>query len=465
MPVSITSFQAPVTSFVEISRHTIMETLDPSRFHLFSLDGAHLLIGYKGGLYQIDDPAYALLCGKAVPPREEKAILDELARIERLEGREEEYPPGPERKVRALCLNITGDCNMNCIYCFTRRRKSRKSGSSMMELSTAQKAIDYLLTHALPHAPLQVDFFGGEPLLNFDVIKGAVEYAKTAAPAQNRKISFTVTTNGSLLNKEINAYLDREGFQVIISLDGLPDLHDSQRPFKDGTPSWNEVFRRITGFLEGRRYQNYYIRGTFTPQSLHIEETARFFIEHHLTKFSLEPARGKEEIWSVNESHLPRLYQEYEELARLAASCNKEDRHFDFFHFIIFQDPPLCITRRLYGCGAGVEYLSITPEGEIYPCHQLHDNARFSMGTIFDKDSNSRFRAMHDMFKDSHILNKPECRHCWARYYCSGGCHANNFFINNHIGKPDMLGCSLQKKRLECALWIEAMGKINKKEK
>lgn len=443
-----------------------MNILDHSRFHLFSMDGTHILIGHKGGLYQIDEAAFDLLNGKRVSPLNKKRLIDEFAMIESLEGNDNIPKPVPERKVRALCLNVTRDCNMSCTYCFTRRQKTTSSHSPFMNISTAKKAIQFLVQNSLDRAPLQIDFFGGEPLLNFEVVRKTVAFAKKISKDMGRKMTFTLTTNGSLLDEKIGAFLDREGFQVILSLDGVPEIHNAHRPFRGGSPSWDEVFWRIERFLRKRNYKNYYIRGTFTHQSLNIEETARYFISHNLLRFSLEPARGAlDEPWAVKECDLPLLFRQYENLTRLSIEHYHNEKPFDFFHFNIFQEPPLCITRRLCGCGAGVEYLSISPDGEIFPCHQLHGELEFSMGSVFDEIMSFRFKTVSCMFLDLHILNKQKCRQCWARYYCSGGCHANNYFACGNIREPDMLGCSLQKKRLECALWIQARQKIDKKEK
>lgn len=421
------------------------------------------MIGYRGGFYEIDEATRAVLTGEPVSTELKRAVTDELDAIAALEGPDDAQKPETERRVRALCLNITFDCNMSCVYCFTRRRRP-DSGPRSMNGETARSAVLFLFEHSLPKAPLQIDFFGGEPLLNLDVIRQTVKFARSQAGTE-RKVNFTLTTNGSLLDRETAAFLDGEKFQVILSLDGIAELHDRQRPFKDGSPSWNEVFSRIVEFLRLRDYENYYLRGTFTPQSCNLVETARHFMAHNLTNFSLEPARGSEkESWAVREKHLESIFQQYDHLARLVIDHYRQGSQVNFFHFNIFQDPPLCMARRLCGCGAAVEYLSIDAGGKIFPCHQLHGEERFFMGTVFDKKKSPHFEANYDLFLKSHLLNKRECRACWARYYCSGGCHANNHLVNGAIDRPDGLGCSLQKKRLECALWIKAQQKARQEE-
>ncbi len=429
-----------------------MDTLDSSRLHLFSLDGAHLVAGFKGGLYQIDDNTFRFLEGQpAQSEADDGAISTELASIDRMEGTEEYRPPASHRSLRAICLNVTSGCNLKCLYCFARADEG-STGSFHMKSDTALKALHHLFSHSSPEAVLQVDFFGGEPLLNFDVIKYTVGRAREMAAERRQAIKFTATTNGTLFTDEITEFLNREDFSVIISLDGPPEIHNRQRPFHDGSPSLEKALSGTREFLESRGYNNYYIRGTFTPENLSLTEIARYFISQGFHNFSLEPARGKKGApWAVNEEHLSELEREYEELARCVLSFWKKGLSCNFFHFNIFSDSPLCVTRRLNGCGAGVEYLSVTPEGDIFPCHQLHSSGEFRLGSVDDEAL-----AVRDTFLNTHIYRKKGCSLCWARYYCSGGCHAHALRDSGEILVPDPIGCQLQKKRLECALWIES---------
>jgi uncharacterized protein len=433
-----------------------MNTLDSTRFHLYSLEGRHILIGSNGGLYALDNETYDRLSKEGEAPfPDDDAISCELREIDRLEGPRLRLSPPRERSLRALCLNITYDCNMRCIYCFTRNRQ--KAGTGSMDIATARGAIDYLLRHSSEKAVLQVDFFGGEPLLNFNVLKEAIGYAKKEAQRRGRQVKFTVTTNGILLDRAVGDYLNEEGFSVILSIDGPPLVNNAHRPFMDGQPSWSVIFRNIEDFLVSRDYRDYYVRGTFTPLSLDLAETARFYVSHHMSNFSLEPARGPSgEHWAVTEKELPRLMQEYEKLALFAHSCRKKSIPFNFFHFNLYMDTPLCVTRRLTGCGAGVEYLSIGTGGEIYPCHQFHDIQEFSMGNIHDERPATGFADLKERMQESHVFQKQSCLSCWAALYCSGGCHASSYFDSGDILQPDPVGCALQKKRLECALWLRA---------
>ncbi|MDQ7821895.1 MAG: SPASM domain-containing protein [Candidatus Eremiobacteraeota bacterium] len=435
-----------------------MHKLDPGLFHLFSMEGTHLLIGFRGGLYLLDDGIYAALCRSEGSPDLRGESLSEfdreLAAIERKENDTELSPEIPGRTLRALCLNVTSDCNMHCSYCFARKKDTPRD---IMDFPTAKRAIDFLFEHSRQGASLQVDFFGGEPLLNFEVIGKTVEHGRKKARKSGKEIKFTVTTNATVLTDAIASFLDSEDFSVILSIDGPRELHDRHRPFLNGRPSWEEVLASIKRFLEKRRYRNYYLRGTFTPSGLELTKIAEFFISHGFRNFSLEPARGKdEEVWAVNISHLTVLEREYEALARMALTSSREKRPFEFFHFKVYLDSPLCAARRLTGCGAGVEYLSITPGGEIFPCHQLQEIADFSMGSLFSPRVSPRFDELRQTFLDATVLSKKPCRTCWARYYCSGGCHANALLFNGDILKPDELGCALQKKRLECSLWLKA---------
>jgi len=437
-----------------------MNVLDSTRFHLFSLEGRHVLIGSNGGLYLLDNETYARLSGKPGPRGVENddSVTRELMEIDRLEGPRHMLSPPRERSLRALCLNITYDCNMRCIYCFTRKRQQANPG--YMDTVTAKKAVDYLLRFSSPQAVLQIDFFGGEPLMNFQVLKEATGYAKKEALRLGRQVKFTVTTNGILLDRAVGDYLNEEGFSVILSIDGPPKVNNAHRPFTDGQPSWSVIFRNIEDFLVSRNYQEYYVRGTFTPLSLDLAETARFYISHRMSNFSLEPARGPSgEYWAVTGKDLPRLREEYEKLALYALSCRESGIPFNFFHFNVYMDSPLCITRRLTGCGAGVEYLSIGTGGEIYPCHQLHDLQEFSMGSVFDETPGPHFVDLKKRMQESHVYKKKSCTTCWAALYCSGGCHASSYFDSGDILQPDPVGCELQKKRLECALWLIACEK------
>jgi uncharacterized protein len=441
-----------------MSDKTDLYHLDPSHYHLFSLDGVHILIGARGGLYRLDDTCNAFLRGSDEGGQEEK-IRKELDHIRALEGSYRESAPASMRALRALCLNVTFGCTMRCIYCFA-RDESRRPSAPSMDSRTAEAALELLFARALPAAELQVDFFGGEPLLCIDMVMKTVAYAKNKARKEGRAIKFTLTTNGSLLDDEVASFLDREGFSVILSLDGSPDIQNCQRPFPGGGPSWEHVFPRMEKFLIERNYENYYIRGTFTPQSLALTEMAESLLSKKLHNFSLEPARGHaDERWAIKKENLPALCEEYERLARLALSRHAEEKPFNFFHFNVFLDSPLCVTRRLTGCGAGVEYLSIGPGGEIFPCHQLHGVEGFSMGSVFDQSPGSTFLALRELFGGASVLGKEACRRCWARYYCSGGCHAHGYLNEGSIMNPDEVGCILQRKRLECALWVAALKK------
>ena len=423
-----------------------MKTMNPSKFTLFSMNGLNLLIGFKGGIYSIDKAFFDFLQGNCAPL---DGMQEEMQKIEEREGNDKNIPAMPKRTLRALCLNITSNCNLKCSYCFADSEQK-----SDMTIETAKKALNFLLTNSDPDSTLQIDFFGGEPLLNFDLIKQFIPYANSF----KREIKFTLTTNATLLNQDIVSFLNSEKVSLIISLDGDKKTNDLHRKNHNGESEWQSVMTNIQHLISSRNGSDYYVRGTFTPESLNIKDTALFYTDNQIYRFSLENAKGSSEnCWAISGNDTERIKKEYEQLADFILEKRKNGIPLDYFHFNVYLDTPLCTPRRLSGCGAGVEYISITPQGNLYPCHQLHID-EFLMGCL-DGD-NTFYNEQRDKFSQSSILTKNGCMDCWAKFYCSGGCHASSWFENGDINKPSEMDCDLQKHRIKCAVWLESMSRL-----
>ncbi|MGI6097628.1 MAG: thioether cross-link-forming SCIFF peptide maturase [Dethiobacteria bacterium] len=360
---------------------------------------------------------------------------------------------GEEKLVKALCLHVAHACNLRCQYCFA-DAGSFGEDQFLMTLEVGQKAIDFLLEASGERRHCEVDFFGGEPLLNFDAVKKLTRYGYQKARKKGKIIQFTLTTNAVLMNEEAVHFLKANNFQVILSLDGRPEVHDTMRYDGRGRGSHAAALSGVRRFLDGSVENNYYIRGTFTAQNLDFSNDIRYLVEQGFKRISLEPVVAPpDQSYALKEEHLARLKKEYEMVADLYLQKAQEDQPFEFFHFNIDLERGPCLVKRLSGCGAGKEYLAITPHGEIYPCHQFVGQRQFLMGNVLLENS---FRFLPESSFPAAGPLVGECRQCWARYHCGGGCRANAYFVNGDLKRPYALGCSLQKKRLECALYIKA---------
>jgi len=360
------------------------------------------------------------------------------------------YGP-PVRPLRALCLHLAHDCNLRCAYCFAGQGNYHGS-RSLMSFEVGQRAIDFLIAASGSYNQVEVDFFGGEPLLNFDVLRRLVRYGREVQAVSGKRIAFTVTTNGVLLDETVAAFLDRERVGVVLSLDGRPAVHDAVRKTPAGGGSYALVAARMRRFAAGRNNWNCYVRGTYTRYNTDFSRDFEHLAGLGFDAVSLEPVvAAPNEPYALREGDYPALAVEYERLARLLAGGGYEGVRF--FHFDLHLDDGPCLSRRVSGCGAGTEYLAVDPAGDLYPCHQFVGRPEFRMGTVVGGvtrvDLAERFRA-------SHVLAKTACSGCWARYLCSGGCHANNLAATGEIGKPGALYCLVVRKRIECALFLQA---------
>jgi len=373
-------------------------------------------------------------------------------------------PSSPGRPVlKALCLNVAHDCDLACRYCFA-GQGGFGGRRGLMSPEVARAAVDFLLERSGTVATCEIDFFGGEPLLNLDVVRETVDYALRRAEALGRGFSFTLTTNAHALGPHEAAYLDETMANVVLSLDGRPEVHDRMRPAPGGVPTHKRVLDNIRRFVDRRGERDYWVRGTYTALNLDFSEDFAFLAGQGFRNISLEPAvdgggpsgrRGRRSgRWNLREEHLEQIAREYVRLADVAFDLAAAGRPVTFFHFITAADDGPCLAKRVRGCGAGREYLAVTPEGNIYPCHQFVGREGFRMGNVLE----GSFSADGPAGEVARLWlgAKTPCRDCWARYRCSGGCHANALSATGDVRRPDPLGCALLKARLEAALYLQA---------
>jgi uncharacterized protein len=426
--------------------------LTMANWHSFkALDRFFLFDVPSNSLFGIDEVVHDYLQGRAVGKRqaEVEAELAELREQGYLSATPEVEPKYErESSLKALCLHVSHDCNLRCRYCFAgtgpfggkREQMSREVG---------QAAIDLLLANSGKRRQLEVDFFGGEPLMNFDVVKQLVDYGDQAAAKLDKAIHFTLTTNGVALDEAVQQYLNEHQIAVVLSLDGRPEVNDRMRGV-----SYQRIIPHFQALIAGRQRQNYYVRGTFTANNLDFTEDVKHMYDLGFRELSVEPVVATDGDYRITEAELPRIKAEYDRLAAFYLEKRQSDDPFTFFHFEISLENGPCLPKRLTGCGAGFDYFAVTPSGELYPCHQFVGRPAFLMGDV--RQGINRPELRHE-FGTATLFKKEGCTDCWSRYYCSGGCHANAELINGSIYKPDHLGCELQRKRLECALALKGI--------
>ena len=359
--------------------------------------------------------------------------------------------------IKAMCLNMTHDCNLRCEYCFA-SQGTYNGEKAFLSFETGKKAFDYLVKNSGNRKNLEVDFFGGEPLMNFDVIKKLVDYGRSLEKEYNKHFRFTVTTNGVLLDEEKMDYINENMDNVVLSIDGRKETNDRMRKTINKKGSYDLIVDNYKRFISKRGSKDYFARGTYTSNNLDFSEDVKHMRELGFDKISVEPVVAKdEEKYALKKEHVDILKKEYEKLAEYyIESYKSKDRRFQFFHFNIELEGGPCIYKRSIGCGAGTEYVAVTPSGDLYPCHQFVGNEEFIIGNVEEGITN---RALADKFKNVSVNDKPACRDCWAKYFCSGGCNANAYNFNKDFTVPYDVGCELEKKRIECAIYIKA--KIN----
>ena len=355
--------------------------------------------------------------------------------------------------VKALCLHIAHDCNLACRYCFAEEGEYHGRRALMSE-EVGRKALDFLVSHSGSRRNLEVDFFGGEPTLNWKTVKNLVAYGRELEKTNDKVFRFTLTTNGVLLNDEIMDFCNREMGNVVLSIDGRREVNDRMRPFRNGSGSYDLIVPKFLKFAESRNQDRYYVRGTFTHYNLDFAADVLHMADLGFRQISIEPVVAPpSEDYAIREEDLPVICEQYDILAAEMIRRHREGRGFNFFHFMMDLTGGPCVYKRLSGCGSGTEYLAVTPWGDLYPCHQFVGNEPFCMGNVTDGVVRTDIR---DAFRKVNVYAKESCRNCFARFYCSGGCAANSFNFTGRIDDVYEIGCVMQRKRVECALMIKA---------
>lgn len=447
--------------------------------HKFILNGMRILLDVNSGSVHILDEASwevlealelcqgntamaaAELQGKMLPEqyqeilfeleslrRQELLFTDDLKVAEKVAAGLDEPS---EAVVKSMCLNVAHDCNMRCGYCFA-ANISFGGKPQLMSRETGIQALDFLFERSGTRRHLEVDFFGGEPLLNLEVVGELMEYGAGQAQKLGKQIKFTLTTNCLLMDEAFAQLANTYDMQVVLSLDGRRHVHDKVRVAPGGESTYDTIVPKMQQFAETRKHENYYVRGTYTRKNTDFAEDVFHLFDLGFKHVSLEPVVAPPESYGFSEEDIPVLEREYERLAAGLLERHEKGQFIDFFHFNVDLNGGVCIPKRIKGCGAGVEYLAAAPDGTIYPCHQFVGNSQFVMGDVFNGLDQYSIR---DSFRAAHIYNKQECKNCWARFFCSGGCHANAFHYSGSLMKPYSIACALQKKRLECGIWYQ----------
>jgi uncharacterized protein len=451
--------------------------------HQYKLNGFNIVLdANSGSIHSVDEVAYDVIAmldagmerdavvQKALEsygdrPDVNRAELEELlADIEALKAEGRLFSPdifedkasvfkNRDGCVKALCLHVAHACNLNCSYCFA--GQGRYSGErALMPFEVGKRAIDFLVENSGTRRNLEVDFFGGEPLMNFETVKRITAYARSIEKEKNKNFRFTLTTNGVLLDDEATEFANRECHNVVLSLDGRRETHDRLRKTPGGGGSYDLVVPKFRRFVRARGERSYYVRGTYTRYNTDFTNDIFHMLDLGFTELSMEPVVcAPDEPYALTEQDLPVLFKQYELLACDMLRRSREGRGYTFYHYMLDLENGPCIHKRISGCGSGTEYLAVTPEGKLYPCHQFVGDAKYLMGDVWSGVTNA---AVREEFGACSAYSRPECASCWARLYCSGGCAANAYHASGSVSGVYEYGCRLFKKRLECAIMLKA---------
>lgn len=444
--------------------------------HKFAMNGVNVVLDVNSGaVHVVDDVVYNIvdsvkklssddLYHKFLKYYSKEEIDEAVLEINELENAgmlftvddyEDVISKVNEREyvVKALCLHVAHDCNLKCKYCFAEEGEYHGK-RSLMSVEVGKAALDFTLKNSGSRHNLEVDFFGGEPLMNFEVVKEIVKYGREQEKQYNKTFRFTITTNGMLLDEDTEKFINEHMHNLVLSFDGRKDVNDYMRPRAGGQGSYDAIVPKFQKIAESRNQDNYFVRGTYTRNNLNFYDDVIHMADLGFKQISIEPVVAEEDMpYSLREEDLPVLYKEYEKLAAELYNRRKTKNDFNFFHFNIDLTGGPCVIKRLSGCGSGTEYLAVTPEGDLYPCHQFVGIDEFKMGTVYEGVTSTERR---EEFSKCNVYAKTECRECWAKFYCSGGCAANAYQYGGSILSPYKIGCELQKKRVECAIMIKA---------
>ncbi|MBR3836639.1 MAG: thioether cross-link-forming SCIFF peptide maturase [Clostridia bacterium] len=451
--------------------------------HCYKLGGLNIVLDtFSGSVHVVDEVAYDLIEG--FENTEKEALIDllfekhkgnpEVTRDELLDCYEQVlelkemgklFSPDPFKPlagelkqktsgvVKALCLHVAHTCNLNCAYCFASQGKYQGE-RAIMSLDVAKRALDFLIENSGTRKNLEVDFFGGEPLMNFDMLKELVSYAREREKEAGKHFRFTLTTNGVLIDDDVIDFANREMSNVVLSLDGRKEIHDHFRVDYQGKGSWEKIVPKFQKLVEARGGKGYYMRGTFTHRNPDFVKDIEEMLRLGFTELSMEPVVcAPDDPSALTKEDLPIVLEQYEKLAELMAEKRKEGKPFTFYHYMIDLKGGPCIYKRVSGCGSGTEYMAVTPWGDLYPCHQFVGDEKFLLGNIWEGVKNT---AIQDEFMACNVYSRPECETCWAKLYCSGGCAANAYHATGSVTGIYEYGCKLFRKRMECAIMLEA---------
>ncbi len=448
-----------------------------SMIHKFKAENINIVLDVNSGAVHITDNVTFDLLDFAEPPFEDKCPLmlkekmpdtytdkeideayEEIKELysQKVLFSEDNYgnyaDTAVDAPIKSICLHIAHDCNLRCKYCFA-STGDFGTGRKLMPFEVGKAAIDFLLKNSTGRPNLEVDFFGGEPLMNFEVVKQIVEYARSKEKEYEKHFSFTITTNGMLLDDDSIDYINKEMSNVVLSIDGRKDVNDRMRIRVDGSGSYDRILERYKKLVEKRGDGEYYVRGTYTKYNLDFSNDVMSLYEAGFDQISVEPVIEKPEVdYALTEDDLDAIYAEYDNLVKKISDIKSKGEFINFFHFMIDLDQGPCVIKRLRGCGSGNEYVAVTPDGDIYPCHQFVGHDEYKMGNLEDGTFNTEIKKQ---FAGAHVYSKPACRDCWAKFYCSGGCNANNYIYNGDILKAYELSCKIQRKRIECAILMK----------
>ena len=397
-----------------------------------------------------EDPAEVTECYDQVAQLKEKGQLFAPDTFENMAG---ELKARTSGVVKALCLHVAHTCNLNCSYCFASQGKYHGE-RAVMPFEVGKQALDFLVAHSGSRRNLEVDFFGGEPLMNFQVVKDLVAYARSIEKEKGKNFRFTLTTNGMLIDDDVIDFANRECSNVVLSLDGRKEIHDRFRVDYAGKGSWEQIVPKFQKLVAARGGKNYYMRGTFTHANPDFLKDIQVMLDLGFNELSMEPVVCAEgDPSALTAEDLPIVMRQYEDLARLMLKRWKEGRPFTFYHYMIDLTGGPCIYKRISGCGSGTEYMAVTPWGDLYPCHQFVGEEKFKLGDVWHGVENTGVR---QDFADCNVYAREECRDCWAKLYCSGGCAANAYHATGSVRGVYKYGCELFRKRMECAIMLQA---------